>query len=71
MTFETPDAIVIINVTENMKEKVFTAVLAFVLKNSCWSGESVMQRDTPQIEAPELVAGIVDNILKPKVHYEK
>lgn len=45
-------------------KKVFDAVIAFLAKHDSWCGESIMQCDNPQIEAPELVAKIADRILQ-------
>lgn len=55
-----------------MKEKVFNRIIQYFKKHNSWSGESVMQCDNPQMEAPEVMAEIADDIIKFKVeHYNK
>lgn len=44
--------------------------MEYFKKHECFSGESIMQMDNPQIEAPELMADIADDILKFKFTYK-
>jgi hypothetical protein len=61
------DVRVEIAVTDVMVQTVFNRVVAFFEEHGAWSGESVMQRDGPQLAAAEFLADLVDDVLKPKV----
>lgn len=63
------DMTVRMHVSAEMKEEVFKRVLDFYKKHESWSGESVMQRDAPQIDAAPFLADLVDEVLKPVVEY--
>lgn len=62
--FKTESASGKFNDDQATKDKVFEAVVEFFLKHEAFSGESVQQNDGPQIEAPELLADLVDDIIK-------
>lgn len=46
------------------KDAVFERVVAFFLKHEAFCGESVMQRDAPQIEGPVMLSELVDDVLR-------
>lgn len=52
------------------KEAVFQKVLKYFLGEEAFSGESISQMDSPQVEAIALVCDIADGILKFKVKYD-
>jgi len=60
-----------IDVTPGMKEEIFRRVVEFFRKTKTWSGESLMQRDKPQIAAPEFLSDLVDEVLAPKVTWKR
>lgn len=45
------------------RDAVFNAVLEFFFKHKSFSGESIMQMDNPQIDAPVVLSEIADNIM--------
>lgn len=49
--------------SEKTKQEVFDAIINWVRKHDAWSGEILCQDDDCQIEAPQLLADIVDDIL--------
>lgn len=54
-----------------VKEQVFNAVVEWCKKHSEYSGEGICQRDTTIIEAPDLIATIVDDIIKFDVEWKE
>ncbi len=50
--------------TQEMRDAVFERVIAFYMKHEAFSGESIMQCDGPQIDAPDLLADLADETLK-------
>lgn len=69
VTVSGPDASAVIEMTEEKKRLIVERVLQFFGEHECWSGESVMQCDAPQIDGPEFLADLVDDVLKPKVEW--
>ena len=61
------DCIVEINPTQKMKDDVFDAIVAYCKEQDVWSGESLMQCDSPSIEAPQTLSNIIDEIIKPVI----
>lgn len=61
-----------VNIPESVKirEEVFEAIIDWMVKNSAYSGESIMQSDSCLITASELLADIVDDIIKPEIKEE-
>ena len=55
--------------SEQAKQSVFDAVLAFFFKHEQFSGEGIQQCDEPITEAPNLLSDIADDILKMDVDY--
>lgn len=49
---------------QNTKDAVFERVVKFFLDHQSFCGDSVMQCDAPQIDAPEFLADLVDEVLK-------
>lgn len=56
----------VIEITEDKYEKVFDAIIKYMLDNSCFSGETLHQDDECIIEAPSCLSDIIDNIIQPK-----
>lgn len=50
--------------SDQAKQAVFDAVLAFFFKHNSFSGECIQQSDEPILDAPSLVSTIADDILK-------
>lgn len=55
--------------TPEMDKAIADMVIEFYLKQKVFFGESLMQNDDPVIEAPLLLADILDDICKFDVHY--
>ena len=56
--------------TPEIRKEVFRKVMEFYIKYQVFNGETILQADTPMIEAPHMLAEIADNILKFEVNYE-
>jgi len=52
------------------KEQLFKTILAWFEKHECYSGESIMQCDAPQITAATLLADIADDVLSFKCDWK-
>ena len=63
-SIQTEDFNVVFEDTPELRERVFEHVLAFLTKHEAFSGESIMQSDDPQIEAPEFLAELVDEVFQ-------
>jgi hypothetical protein len=50
--------------TDEIKQAVFDAVLAYYKKHEAFSAECILQMDDPIIDAPSALAAIADNIIK-------
>lgn len=50
-----------------IREKVFEAILDWMVENGAYSGEIVMQCDECIISAPQLLSYIIDDIIKPEI----
>lgn len=50
-----------------IREEVFEAITDWMIKHGAYSGEHVMQCDRCVIGAPELLADIIDDIIKPEI----
>lgn len=48
----------------NMRNLVFEKVLEWIFKHEAFLGEVIVQSDECNIDAPDLIAGIVDEIIK-------
>jgi hypothetical protein len=49
--------------SQEIKDRVFDALIEFYCKHEAFSGEVIMQSDDPQIYATELLAEIADDII--------
>ena len=49
---------------QKTRDAVFERLLAWFFKHKSFSGESIMQSDAPQIEAPVLLSDIADDIIE-------
>jgi hypothetical protein len=61
------DVSVIVNVTDEKKTEVFNAILKWCEVHNCTSGEHLCQNDECNINAPILIADIIDDILDFKI----
>lgn len=50
-----------------IKQRVFEAILDWMVENSAYAGEIVMQSDKCVISAPQLLSDIIDDIIKPEI----
>ena len=57
------------NETEELKQAVYDRALKFYLDMESFCGESIMQSDDPQIEAPITMSDIADDLFKFDVEY--
>jgi hypothetical protein len=64
MKFETDDYIVEYDDTPELRDAVFDKVMEYFKKHDAYCGESICQMDDPMIDAPYVMADIVDNIIK-------
>lgn len=69
-TIVTDDTMVTVCLDEETQNKIVDAVIDFYTKHDCWSGESIMQMDAPQINAAPFLANMVDTIIRPTVEYK-
>ncbi len=49
---------------KNTRDVVFEKVLDFFLRLECFNGECCIQNDDPQLEAPELLAELADDVFQ-------
>ena len=64
-------AIVTYKDSYEIREAVFEKVLAWFLRVGSFSGECIMQSDKPQIEAPELLIELADDVFEFDVTYNE
>jgi hypothetical protein len=57
--------------TNDIRNKVYEAVLNFLIEKNAFSGEVIMQSDDCLIESPQIIAKIADDIFKFKVKYDE
>ena len=62
--FETGNFVCEYDDSETIKNAVFERVMEFFKDHEAFSGESIMQSDSPLIDAPNVLADIADNIIK-------
>jgi hypothetical protein len=60
------------NWTQEKKDLIAEKIESWILKHgsSATHGEGIMQNDDCQIDAPELIADLVDDIIKPIVSFD-
>jgi hypothetical protein len=63
MRIETDDYIVRFMSGDDVKEKVFNALVEWYKKHEAFSGESICQSDGPTIDATNILSNIADDIL--------
>jgi len=68
---ETEDCIVKFNDNKDIRDRVFDAVIKWCFEYGLFSGECIHQCDSGQIEAPNLLSNIVDDIIKFDVEYKE
>jgi len=59
-----------INWTPEKKDAVCAEIEKWIIKYGAYSGEKLMQDDDCQIEAPVLLADLVDDIIEPDYNYD-
>jgi hypothetical protein len=59
-----PDVTVYYQDTPAIRDEVFRRVIEYFKEHRAFSGESIMQMDNPQIDAPQAMADIADDIIK-------
>jgi len=57
-----PDLLVTYDDSPEVQAEVFQRLLDWFHEHQCYSGESIMQCDAPQLTAPELLSDIADII---------
>lgn len=50
-----------------IREAVFEAIIDWMIEHGAYIGEAIIQTDDCIMDAPELLANIVDNIIKPEI----
>lgn len=50
--------------TQETKDEIFKKIIDWIRERDAWSGEMICQDDNCQIDAPVLLADIVDDILQ-------
>ena len=53
-----------IDITEEKKTLVFEKILEWCKNHDCISGEKLCQNDECNIDSPDLLSDIIDNVLK-------
>ncbi len=53
------------------KEKIFDKLIEFYFEYEAFCGESICQSDAPQINAPELLSTIADDIIQFKTIWKE
>lgn len=57
--------------SQEAKERIFDMLLAFFEEHEAYSGESICQSDSPQIEAPNLLSDIAEKGFKFKTVWKE
>ena len=57
--------------TPELKEEVYQRVLAWYVKHDSFLGESIMQSDNPQIDAPVFLSDLADDVFKFKYKHDE
>jgi len=55
----------------DVKEQVFERVLAWFMEHQCFTGEQIMQGDSPQLTSPELMCDLAEIIEFDPSHEEE
>lgn len=58
---------VTVDIDEDKKNEIIEALLNYFDEHSCWIGEAIHQDDDAIIEAPTVLAEILDNIIQPEI----
>lgn len=70
MKIETNDFVCEYEDNDNVRNAVFERVMQFFKDHESFSGESIMQSDSPLIDAPNVLAEIADEIMEFKVDWK-
>lgn len=70
MKIKKEDYTVTLNDSVKTREEIFEAIIDWMEKNEFYSGED-MQCDNFVIDSPNLIADIIDNIIKPEIKYNE
>ncbi len=60
-------ATVTVDIDEDKKNEIIEELLTYFDEHSCWRGEAIYQNDDATIEAPTVLAEILDYIIKPEI----
>lgn len=60
-------ATVLVDIDDFKKNEIIEVLLNYFDDHACWYGEALCQNDDAIIDAPEILAEILDNIIQPKV----
>lgn len=60
-------ATVTVDIDEDKKNEIIEELLTYFDEHSCWRGEVIHQNDDAIIEAPTVLAEILDYIIKPEI----
>jgi hypothetical protein len=71
ITEENDEYTLLFNNDQQTKDLLYDAVMEFFCEHETYSGESICQSDSPQIDAPELLSKIAEKILKFEVKYKE
>lgn len=58
------DCVVTYDDSTKIRDAVFDKLIEWYFEHESFSGEDTIQRDGPSIDAPNILASIVDNIIK-------
>ena len=67
---ETGDFVCEYDDSESIKNAVFERVVEFFYTHEAFSGEQIIQSDSPTIDAPNVLADIANNIIKFTVEWK-
>ena len=70
LLLESEERIVLVDNSDEVKQKVFDELMKYFMKHDAFSGEVICQSDNCIIEATDVLANIADNIIKFKVNYK-
>lgn len=70
ITVETDEYTLTYDAGPEIQNQLYTKMLGFYKRHHAFSGESVMQCDGPQLEAPELLAEIAEEIFNFDVEWK-
>jgi hypothetical protein len=70
IVFGDDDLEITIKYNDELKDKVFNAVVEYMKEHQCISGEQLQQSDVCILSAPDVLSDIIDNIIKPETKWK-